>query len=432
MRSTAGSLIFVVIMLLIDWYVFIVIKSLSQNASPKTRAIIYTTFWIISGISVAFIALLPHIHYQAWQRPYRTYVFAIIIGLFIAKFISTFFFLIDDLRRGLQWVSSKVFFKNTEVETFGDGAIPRSTFLSWIGLAVGSTLFGSLVYGFRNQYNYKVKKISLTFDNLPPAFKGLKVVHFSDVHSGSFMNKQAVQHGVDIINQQGADIILFTGDLVNDLATEMKDYTDVFSKLKAPLGVYSTFGNHDYADYAWFADRNEAHKRKEQEAGTHLLTPMQMANLDDLKKVHASMGWRLLMDEHVAIEKDGQKIGVLGVQNISGKIRFHSYGDMAKAHAGSEEYPFKILMSHDPSHWDKEVRAKYPDVDLMLSGHTHGMQFGVELPWFKWSPVQFVYKQWAGLYESGRQKLYVNPGFGFIGYPGRVGILPEITVIELV
>ncbi|MEO7311809.1 MAG: metallophosphoesterase [Chitinophagaceae bacterium] len=431
MRSTSGSLIFVAIMLLVDWYVFMAVKTVSHNLSPKARSVVFALFWIVSILSALFIALLPYVNYEAWQRPVRTYIFAVVIGLFLAKLVSVFFFLIDDIRRGLQWLSGKLFFKNTEVETISEGGINRSTFLSWLGLGMGTTLFATLIYGFRNQYNYQVKKVKLAYDNLPAAFKGLKIIHISDIHSGSFMDVKAVQHGVDLINQQGADLILFTGDLVNDKATEMKDYVQVFNKLKAPMGVFSTLGNHDYGDYVQWPDRDAAHMQREMASGTRLLTPLQQKNLDELKGIHATMGWRLLMDEHVLLEKGGEKIALLGVQNISGKVRFHSYGNMAKAYAGSEDHAFKILMSHDPSHWDKEVRPKFPDVDLMLSGHTHGMQFGLQLPWFKWSPIQFVYKQWAGLYEDGKQKLYVNPGYGFIGYPGRVGILPEITVIEL-
>jgi uncharacterized protein len=194
----------------------------------------------------------------------------------------------------------------------------------------------------------------------------------------------------------------------------MKDYMDSFSKLKAPYGVYSVLGNHDYGDYVSWPSKEAKDK-----------------NLEDLKQVHADLGWKLLMNEHVVIEKGEEKIAVIGVENWSAKNRFPKYGDLSKAYAGSEEIPFKILMSHDPSHWEAEVIPKYPDIQLMLAGHTHGMQFGVEIPGIKWSPVQYVYKQWAGLYHGNEQKLYVNRGFGFIGYPGRVGILPEITLFEL-
>jgi predicted MPP superfamily phosphohydrolase len=189
----------------------------------------------------------------------------------------------------------------------------------------------------------------------------------------------------------------------------------VFGKLNAPLGVYSILGNHDYGDYVHWESSDEKH-----------------ANLDKLKKVHADLGWRLLMNEHVVIEKGGEKIALIGVENWSSKARFPKYGDLLKAHAGTESYPFKILMSHDPSHWRAEVLDSYTDIDLMLAGHTHGMQFGLEMPGIKWSPVQYLYKEWAGLYENKAQKLYVNRGFGFLGYPGRVGILPEITVLEFI
>jgi len=432
MRTPLGAFIFVLIMLLLDTYVFLAIRTVSQSASPKTRTIIFSIYWAISIIAIIGFILFVFTGPDFLPKKVRTYLFATVIGLFLAKFLAVVFFLVDDIRRLIQLVAGKLFFKNTEGEIISEDHISRSLFLSWLGLAAGGTLFGTLVYGFSNKYNYQVKRISLKFDNLPASFRGFKIVHFSDVHSGSFTNKKAVIHGVDKIIAEKADLVIFSGDLVNDLATEMKDYTDVFNKIKAPYGVYSTLGNHDYGDYASWPDRTPAFREKERIAGKHLLTPLQEANLDDLKNIHASMGWNLLNDENRVIEKDGESISIIGVQNWSAKARFPKYGNMAKAYAGSEKYPFKILISHDPSHWDAEVRPKYGDVDLTLSGHTHGMQFGVEIPGFKWSPVQYVYKEWDGLYEEGRQKLYVNPGYGFIGYPGRVGILPEITVIELV
>jgi predicted MPP superfamily phosphohydrolase len=326
--------------------------------------------------------------------------------------------LIDDIRRGAQWIAGKLFYGNTEGEAMNSEGITRSVFLSWLGLGVGGGLFGSLLYGFGNKYNYDIKRVQLAFDNLPKGFKGMKILHISDIHSGSFTDKKAVHHGVEVILKQNADLILFTGDLVNDKATEMDDYLDVFNQVKAPMGVYSTLGNHDYGDYVRWPINGVS---KEQ-------------NLADLKDVHATLGWRLLMNEHVVLEKNGDQIALLGIENWSAKANFPKHGRMDLAHPGTEKYPFKILMSHDPSHWDAQVKTNYSDVDLMLSGHTHGMQFGIDIPGFQWSPVQYVYKQWAGLYEDlqQKQKLYINRGFGFIGYPGRVGILPEITVIELV
>ena len=414
MRNPAFVWLILVIMLLLDLYVFQAVKIVSNGAGAKTRQVIYIAYWTLSAATVILLLLMPYTNYEKWPRAVRTYLFATILGLFFAKIISVVFFLIDDIRRVVQWASGKIFFRNTEAEGFGAEGISRSVFLSWLGIGAGSTLFGTLVYGFSNKYNYQVKHVKLAYDNLPASFKGLKIVHISDIHSGSFTDKQAVNRGIDKILKENADIILFTGDIVNDRAVEMEHYMDVFSRLKAPMGVYSTLGNHDYGDYVhWESD---AAKK---------------ANLEDLKKVHAALGWRLLMNEHEVLEKNGEQIALIGIENWGAKARFPKYGRMDLAYPGAAKYPFKILMSHDPSHWDAEVQPKYADIDLTLAGHTHGMQFGVEIPGFKWSPVEYVYKEWAGLYEAGKQKLYVNRGFGFIGYPGRVGILPEITVIEL-
>lgn len=416
MRTPIGAFIFVAVMLLLDTYVFQAIKAVCQNVSPKTKAIVYAIYWSVSVVAVLGFLIFALTDHTFMPRKVRTYLFATILGLFFAKMIALVFILFDDLRRLIQWIASKIFYLNTEGEAVVGEGISRSVFLSWLGLAAGGSLFGSLLYGFGNKYKYQVKKIKLAFDNLPEGFKGLKILHISDIHSGSFTNKQAVEHGVQEILDQQADIILFTGDLVNDRATEMEEYMDVFNKLKAPLGVYSVFGNHDYGDYVSWPINGVSREQ----------------NLENLKKVHADLGWRLLMNEHVPLERNGDTIALLGIENWSAKARFPKHGRMDLAYPGAEKYPFKILMSHDPSHWDAQVKPNYPDIDLTLSGHTHGMQFGIEIPGFKWSPVQYVYKQWAGLYEDVKQKLYVNRGFGFIGYPGRVGILAEITVIELV
>ena len=415
MRNSGFIWIIIAIMVSLDFYVFQAVKLVSQGTSSKTRLIIYSSYWTISLLAVVVLALLPLVNFDSWPKNLRNYVFATIIGLFFAKLLATVFFLIDDIRRLIQWASGKLFFRNTEGENLSGEGITRSAFLSWLGLGIGGGLFSTLLYGFSNKYNYKIRRLKLSFDNLPAAFKGLKIVQISDIHSGSFTDKQAVQKGVDRILQENADLILFTGDLVNDKAVEMLDYMDVFNRLKAPLGVFSTLGNHDYGDYVnW--DSPEAKQK----------------NLEHLKQIHGQLGWRLLMNEHVALKKNDAEIALLGIENWSAKARFPKHGKMNEAYPGAEKYPFKILMSHDPSHWDAEVRPHYSDIDLMLSGHTHGMQFGIEIPGFKWSPVKYVYNQWAGLYEEGKQKLYVNRGYGFIGYPGRVGILPEITLIELV
>ncbi len=416
MRNRSSWWIIIVIMILLDLYVFQVVKALTSEASEKTKMIVYSVYWTISVSSVAFVLVFPYLNTDNWPKNVRNYLFATVAGLFIAKLLATIFFLLDDIRRSITWVLSKMFPENiSETDTNAAWNLSRSAFLSWLGIGVGGTFLTSFIYGFSNKYNYHVKRIQLSYKNLPAGFKGLKIVQISDIHSGSFANKKAVSKGADLVLKENADIILFTGDLVNDRATEMQDYMDVFSRLKAPMGVYSTLGNHDYGDYVdW---ESAAAKSK---------------NLEDLKVVHKQLGWRLLMNEHVPLTRNGDSIALLGIENWSALKRFPKHGRMDLAYPGTEKYAFKILMSHDPTHWDAEVRPKYGDIDLALAGHTHGMQFGLETPFFKWSPVQWVYKQWAGLYEEGNQKLYVNRGYGFIGYPGRVGILPEITVIELV
>jgi predicted MPP superfamily phosphohydrolase len=417
MRNSPFWWILIGFMVLLDFYVFQAVKVISQPAAPRIKIFIYTGYWVISAVAIILLLILPYLQFEQQAKLFKTTVFSIIAGLFFAKLIASTFFIMDDLRRAVQWVAGKWFTGNPVAaeETLEKGdTISRSLFLSWAGLLAGGGLFGSLVYGFGNKYRFQLNKIPLGFENIPSAFRGLKIAHISDIHFGSFDDREAVKRGVDKLMNQQPDLILFTGDLVNNVADEMKDYMDVFNKLNAPLGVYSVFGNHDYGDYIHW---NSPQEKRD--------------NLQRLKEIHSELGWRLLLNEHVAIEKDGETMALIGVENWSSKARFTKYGDLQKAYNGASAHPFKILLSHDPSHWEAEVLSDYKDIQLMLSGHTHGMQFGVEIPGFKWSPVQYVYKQWAGLYEHQNQKLYVNRGFGFIGYPGRVGILPEITVFEL-
>lgn len=414
MRSATSWWIIALVIFLLDFYVFQALKTVSQQGSDRARQAIYVTYWVVSFLTIATMLSFPYIQFLQTSKVFRNYVFAILIGLFLAKLIGSLFFVADDIRRGALLLMNKIFPLSGAQYMGPEGqGIPRSTFLSWLGLGLGGTLFGTLLFGFGNKYNYQVKKIKLRFDNLPDAFKGMRMVHISDIHSGSFQDIRAVNKGIDLILKQQPDIIVFTGDLVNDRATEMEPYQNSFARLTAPLGVYSTLGNHDYGDYVQWPSAQA-----------------KIDNLEALKKVHANMGWKLLMNEHVILEKKSEKIALLGIENWGAKARFPKYGKMDLAYPGTENIPFKILMSHDPSHWDAQILPEYPSIDLMLSGHTHGMQFGLENPYFKWSPVQWMYKQWAGLYEQGNQKLYVNRGYGFIGYPGRVGILPEITVIE--
>jgi len=411
MRNPLFLFILILVLILIDFYIFQVLKTVFQGTAAGTKTVIYVVYWSLCVISLSSFLLFPFIN-----NPYfKQYVFSISIGWVLTQVFMVLFFLVDDIRRGTFWTVGQIASATGAQFMKSDNTIPRSAFLSWLGIGASSTLFFSLLYGFGNKYNYKVVKKKVAIKGLPSAFIGFKIIHISDIHSGSLKDAVAVQKGIDLIQKQQADLILFTGDLVNDRATEMKDWMPVFNQIKAPYGVFSTLGNHDYGDYvSW-----DSPAAKQQ-------------NLEDLKQVHHDLGWRLMMNENVKIVKEGAYIQLVGIENWGAKARFPKYGKMDLAMNGVHLEDPIILMSHDPSHWEAQVIPEYPQIELMLSGHTHGMQFGLENPYFKWSPVQWVYKQWAGIYKNGGQQLYVNRGFGFLGYPGRVGIMPEITLIELV
>lgn len=328
----------------------------------------------------------------------------------VSKLVVFLFFFINDFVQVPNYLYQK-----TTAKTITGTPISRSSFLSKLALAVAAIPAGSLIYGMVvNAYNYQFRRVRVKFPNLPDAFDGFTIIQLSDIHAGSFTQTESIMKAVEKINKLNADAIFFTGDLVNNVAEEMHPYIHVFSQLSAKHGVFSITGNHDYGDYVPWNSKEE--KR---------------ANFQRFMQVHRDLGWDLLMNENRIIEKNGEKIAIIGIENWGHALRFPRYGKLADAHKGTEDVPFKMLLSHDPSHWDAQVRPEFPDIDLTFSGHTHGFQFGVENKFLKWSPSQWVYKQWAGLYQTGKQYLYVNRGFGFLGYPGRVGILPEVTVIEL-
>jgi predicted MPP superfamily phosphohydrolase len=291
----------------------------------------------------------------------------------------------------------------------------RRKFISTVALGLAAIPFASLLYGmYRGKYRFRVLDYVLHFEDLPEAFDGYKITQISDIHSGSFDNREKIEYGIDLINQQKSDVIMFTGDMVNNKATEMLPWKDLFSSLKANDGVFSVLGNHDYGDYVNWDTKEE-----------------KVQNLEDLKVLQKEMGYDLLLNESRFLERNGERIAIVGVENW-GKGGFKKAGDLKKASQEVNAEDFKILMSHDPSHWEAEVVDDDYHYHLTLSGHTHGMQFGIEIPgWIKWSPVKWRYKQWAGIYEELGQYINVNRGFGYLGYPGRVGIWPEVTVITL-
>ncbi|MBL0103556.1 MAG: metallophosphoesterase [Bacteroidetes bacterium] len=411
-------LIFAAILFLLDLYVFQGVKILIQHRSVSFQRIAFWVYWLISAFSIGTIFMGQWIDWHTWNKAYRTYSFALIFVFSFTKVIIGVFMLLDDIIRlfRLIWVFiSTKFFASNAVPVNEPFRITRLNFIIKAGFGIAAIPFFTLIkVMISDKYNYKVRPVNLALKNLPSAFDGLKIVQISDLHTGSFMGTEHLEEAARLIMEQKPDLIFFTGDLVNDLHTEALPFKEIFQSLKAPHGVYSILGNHDYGDYYRFPDEHSKHQ-----------------NLEQLKAFHGEVGWKLLLNEHAYIEKGGQKIGLIGVENFSGKRNFSRYGSMEVATKNFEAQPVNILLSHDPSHWDYEIRDKYKYVDLTLSGHTHGFQFGIEIPGLKWSPVQYMYKQWADLYKEENQYLYVNRGLGFLGYPGRVGILPEITVFTL-
>ena len=409
-------LIFLTILFAIDLYVFQGVKVLIQNKTASVQRTVTIIYWSVALFCLSIIILGNIFEWQQWNKFFRTYSFAFIVTVYFSKLFVVLFLLVDDVLRIFRWTGGFIAdsFGSGEKKVSGKG-ISRIDFLTKLGFLIAAVPFASMIYGMlRGPHRYDLRKLKITSANLPQSFHGLKVLQISDLHVGSFFSPEPLEHAVEMILEQKPDLIVFTGDLVNDRYVEARDYFETLKKLQAPLGVYSILGNHDYGDYYQWKNKEE-----------------KTTNLNNLKKFHGELGWNLLLNDHKYIEKDGDHIGIIGIENWSARGNFSRYGDMKKATSAFEPKPFNILLSHDPSHWNAEVIEHYPYVDLTLSGHTHGFQFGVEIPGFKWSPVQYVYKEWADLYSKGKQHLYVNRGLGWIGYPGRVGILPEITLFEL-
>lgn len=416
MNRTFFFLIFTFVLLALDWYVWQGLRLTIRNVSPVTQRWVGGIYWTFTAATlIAYVAmqLLPP---DFFGKTARTFVIAFIAIPYLSKLLAAFVLLIDDVRRFFQWVLSFIFPSVVPVspET-GETTIPRSEFLATTAMVAGSGLMGTFAFGILSgAHDYRIRRVKVPLKNLPRAFNGIKIAQLSDIHSGSFFNKTAVKGGVEMLMKEKPDLVFFTGDLVNDRAVEVQDYVNIFDKVKAPLGVHSTLGNHDYGDYFHWSSPEAKYR-----------------NLEDLKRAHALMGWNIMMDENRAIRVDGEEIGLIGIQNW-GAGNFGKYGNLDKAYRGTQDFPVKLLLSHDPSHWRAKVLPQYDDIDIAFAGHTHGMQFGVEIGKLKWSPVQYRYKEWAGLYKENEQYLYVNRGFGYLGYPGRVGILPEITIMELV
>ena len=398
-------LITLLLLVFFQWYSYQALKTAISNRWILYGYVFFTV--IIVGNLLFYTLILER---NTTNEPRLMYAIGFFLSLLIFQLLVSVILLAEDVFRIPQALYS--FLKRVPEQT---QFIPsRRKIISQIALGLASIPFASLLYGmYRGKYNYKVLSYNLEFEDLPDAFDGFKITQISDIHSGSFDNQTKVQYGVDLVNQQKSDLVLFTGDLVNNRADEIKPWIKIFNKIKAEFGVFSILGNHDYGDYMRW--ESPAAKRK---------------NMEDLYDAHNEMGWDLLLNESRYIEKDGERLAIIGVENWGSG--FKKAGDLNKALNKVSEKDFKILLTHDPSHWEAQVIPHPFKIHLTLSGHTHGMQFGIEIPGIiKWSPAKWGYKQWAGVYGENKQYLNVNRGFGYLAYPGRVGMWPEVSVITL-
>lgn len=385
---------------IVELYSFQSIKTITKNKSIRL-------LWLIIPIVIYINLIFGFLTTPATEG--QTVQLQWALGGVIVNIITKLFIIIVLLKEDIYRITTRIIDKKSNNNIRG-----RRKFVSQLAIGIAAIPFSSFLYGIiKGRYNYKVIKYNLYFKELPKEFDGFKISHISDIHSGSFTNREKIEYGVDLINKQNSDIILFTGDIVNNKAVEMDEWIPIFKKLKAKYGKFSVLGNHDYGEY------NKWNTQKEKED-----------NFKAIKDIHPKIGFKLLLNDSCYIEKNKQKIALIGVENW-GK-NFKQVGDLELASSRISKNDFKILMTHDPSHWEYVVKKDDFNYNLTLSGHTHGLQFGIEIPGFiKWSPAKYVYKQWAGLYKEFGRYINVNRGFGYHAFPGRVGIWPEITVIEL-
>lgn len=400
--------------LIVDLITWRAIKHLLRNKAKKWTKLFA---WIHFGLLIILATLFLYFFLSPQQQRYdqfRTFVSGFVMSFYLAKLVFSIFILFESILSFFSWLTEKYRTKKDKVIE-KKGGMSRADFLYTAGAVTAAAPFYLMLQGvYKNAYNYKVHKVKLEIPGLPSAFRGKTIVQLSDIHSGSLADKDAVYQGIRQVMDLKPDLFFFTGDLVNNFAWEARDFVEMLGEIKADMGTYSILGNHDYGLYHRWESKEAMNK-----------------NFQDLVDTHKEIGWNLMRNDHEVLSYKGQKLALIGVENWGHSMRFPKLGDVDKAQSGMEDVKTKLLLSHDPSHWDHVIRQKYPDMSVMFSGHTHGAQIGIENSLFKWSPVQYIYKQWAGLYEAEQQQLYVNRGFGFIGYPGRVGIMPEITLFEL-
>jgi predicted MPP superfamily phosphohydrolase len=407
----------IVILYLLDIYLFWVYRNNILNGNRIKSTLLILLFWMPMLLILAMAVVSLFYPFDKWNSVFKTYYGGFILTGYVSKLIPLILVIVSDLIK----VMRKLFGLNRRVSITEKFRIERSEFLKKAGILTGGILFGTLTFGmFKWIHDFKVRKKIVNLPHLPEPFSGFRIVQVSDIHLGSWLSKNELKEAVQIVNDLNPDVVFFTGDLVNYSTDEAYPFEDILKRIRGRFGVFSVLGNHDYGDYKRW--NNPSRK---------------LRNMDEMYSLHERLGWKLLRNSHEILEMENTQIAILGVENWGSMKRFQKYGDLNKAIQGAENVPVKLLLSHDPSHWEMKISHFEHSIDLTFAGHTHGAQFGIEIPGVRWSPSQYVYKYWAGLYTginsstNRNQYLYVNRGIGAIGYPGRVGILPEITLIEL-
>lgn len=418
--KTAERFPLLVILLVVDIYLWFSLRTKIYSLSPVLKFVTVLTYWMPLAAFVIITSASSYKNLHLVNSPLVSYILGITLVIYFSKMLTVIFFLLADAYRIIVFMFRHIRVKRTGKPVHqGENIISRGKFLRSIGLATGGLFFSGMLIGMiKWGHDFRVKYVNLKFPRLPWSFEGIRIVQISDLHLGSWASTDPIEQVADIINDLDPDLVLFTGDLVNYSTAEAFRFKSALQRIQARKGIYAILGNHDYGDYVNWPSEEDRQR-----------------NMQEMYDFFEDLGWKLLRNETVVLESEGEKLALVGVENWSANPRFPKLGDLEKAMKGSEGAPVKILLSHDPTHFEHQVSKNFPDIDLTLSGHTHGFQFGVELKRFKWSIAQYVYKYWAGLYEvnpgNKSQYLYVNRGLGMIGYPGRVGILPEITLLTL-
>ncbi len=407
-----------ILLLLIDLYLWSYVKNRIFTYNKTVRLITASLYWLPLALISVLVITAYFVPQSDWNDQLRIYLFGAVFVFYLAKIFTSIILLLSDFVKVLSRIWGLITGKKKASDNQGDdNKISRGKFIENVAYLGGGLIIGTMFTGmFKWVHDFTLHKVNLNLKGLTPGFDGFRIVQISDLHLGSWSNKSQLQKAVDMINEQQADLVVFTGDLVNYETAEAQDFKEILGEIKATHGVAAILGNHDYGDYLNWPTK-QAKKR----------------NFEDLLQYYRDLNWKLLRNENFVIELNNEKLGIIGVENWSANSRFPQLGNIPKAVKGMGKVDAKILLSHDPSHWSHQVLKQHKDIGLMLAGHTHGFQFGIEIPKLKWSPAQYIYQQWAGLYtnDSSDQHLYVNRGIGSIGYPGRIGILPEITVIYL-